>query len=210
MAPRKKAADEAANPTTAPETSGAPALPDNPPEATSPAEGVPPDASTDPAPEAGEDDTTSAALAALAAEDDAPPAETPAIAPTIDETAPVLTDEQRELVRLKREKAALEGEVTALQERIGEIRAAAQTEIEAIKSQIAGMSHKPPPAPVLSKDPLREAKSFGVLATWLGPGTYGGPYYTVAGVRMPQAVGLTTGYFPAADLHRSPDAFKVG
>ena len=210
MAPRKKAADEAATPTTAPDAPGAPALPDNPPEATSPAEGVSPDASTEPAPEAGEDDTTSAALAALAAEDDAPPAEVPAIAPTVDETAPVLTDEQREIIRLKREKLALEDEVTALQERIGEIRASAQREIDRLKSALEGSAHKPPPAPVLSKDPLREAKSFGILATWLGPGTYGGPYYTVAGVRMPQAVGLTTGYFPAADLHRSPDAFKVG
>jgi len=217
MAPRKKAADEAANPTPAPDAPGAPALPDNPPEVASamPAEGVPADSAPALASDEAEEDAHKAALEALAAEDDVEPAAAPVepsappeVVSTID-AAPVLTDEQMEVIRLKREKVALEAEVTALQERIGEIRASAQTEIESLRSQLAGMSHKPPPAPVYAKDPLREAKSFGVLATWLGPGIYGGPYYTVAGVRMPQAVGLTTGYFPAADLLRSPDAFKA-
>lgn len=229
MAPRKKAADEAATPIPAPGAPGAPALPDN-------------------APDAGEEDT--AALAAIAAGDDAPeiatrdtegrlppgddtlktatgvpgpmraievgPGETgvldntaPALA-TIDEAPPVLTAEQIENIRLKKRVLALEAEVTDLQERIGEIRSQAQAEIDHLNERIAGSAHKPPPAPVPAKDPLREARSFGVLATWLGPGMYGGPYYTTAGVQMPHAMGLTIGYFPAADIARSPEQFKAG
>lgn len=207
MAPRKKAADEAATPIPAPDAPGAPALPDN-------------------APDAGEEDT--AALAAIAAGDDAPEAVKDEIDPpnpdapaaevltpdapvlTIDEAPPVLTEEQIENIRLKKRVLALEAEVTDLQERIGETRSQAQAEIERLQELLAGMSHKPPPAPVPAKDPLREAKSFGVLATWLGPGMYGGPYYTTAGVQMPHAMGLTIGYFPAADIARSPEQFKAG
>lgn len=209
MAPRKKAADEAATPIPAPDAPGAPALPDNPPDA-------------------GEEDT--AALAAIAAGDDAPedakdaeidPPNPDALAAevltpdapvlaTIDEAPPVLTEEQIENIRLKKRVLALEAEVTDLQERIGETRSQAQAEIERLQELLAGMSHKPPPAPVPAKDPLREAKSFGVLATWLGPGMYGGPYYTTAGVQMPHAMGLTIGYFPAADIARSPEQFKAG
>ena len=207
MAPRKKAADEAATPIPAPDAPGAPALPDNPPDA-------------------GEEDT--AALAAIAAGDDAPEAVKDEIDPpnpdapaaevltpdapvlTIDEAPPVLTEEQIENIRLKKRVLALEAEVTDLQERIGETRSQAQAEIERLQELLAGMSHKPPPAPVPAKDPLREAKSFGVLATWLGPGMYGGPYYTTAGVQMPHAMGLTIGYFPAADIARSPEQFKAG
>lgn len=214
MAPRKKVADEATTPIPAPDAPGAPALPDN-------------------APDAGEDDNaaTLAALArdsadapeaakdaeidppdpdALAAEVQAPDAPAPVLTSVIDEAPPVLTEEQIENIRLKKRVLALEAEVGDLQERIGEIRAGAQAEIDHLNERIAGSAHKPPPAPVPAKDPLREARSFGVLATWLGPGMYGGPYYTTAGVQMPHAMGLTIGYFPAADIARSPEQFKAG
>lgn len=215
MAPRKKAAEEAATPIQAPAAPGAPALPDNAPD------------------ESGEDDHA-ATLAALALDSadapeaskdaevdpptpDAPAAEVttsgapagePVLVSTIDEAPPVLTEEQIENIRLKKRVIALEAEVTELQERIGELRSSAQAEIEHLNERLAGASHKPPPVAVPMKDPLREAKSFGVLATWLGPGMYGGPYYTIAGVQMPHAMGLTIGYFPAADIARSPEQFK--
>lgn len=212
MAPRKKVADEATTPIQAPDAPGAPALPDNLPD----------------------EDDDSAALAKLAAEDDAPVVEAakvevdaapildtpvepaqeaspyaPVLTNVIDEAPPVLTEEQRENVRLKRQVLSLEAEVNELQERIGEIRSSAQAEIDRLNGLLAGIAHKPPPAAVPAKDPLREARSFGVLATWLGPGMYGGPYYTVAGVQMPHAMGLTIGYFPAADIARSPEQFKA-
>lgn len=212
MAPRKKAAEEVVTPIPAPDVPGAPALPDNAPD------------------EAGEDDSE-ATLAALAldsadapevknAEADpptpdataasAPAPDAPALSPSsvIDEAPPALTEEQIENIRLKKRVIALEAEVSELQERIGETRSMAQAEIEHLQERLAGASHKPPPAAVPMKDPLREAKSFGVLATWLGPGMYGGPYFTVAGVQMPHAMGLTIGYFPAADIARSPEQFK--
>jgi len=98
-------------------------------------------------------------------------------------------------------------EVEMLRAQMEQMRQQHEADMRAASEQIASLSHKPPPAPVPTRDPLREAKLFGVLATWKGPGTYGGPYYTTTGVRMAQATGITTGYFPAADLERHADLF---
>lgn len=138
-------------------------------------------------------------------EDDAPEALAPEPTPALSSlpSAPPEEPVENEIDRLRREMAEMKFAHEREMQRVRDLA------IEESESR----AHKPapPPPPAFSSprapDPLREAKAFGVLATWNGPGTYGGPYYTLRGDRMPQATGLTTGYFPRACVEKFVDQF---
>ena len=196
MPAKKDAAKASAPAPTAPaETSGAPAPSPSVDAPNAPADSgvlaplaplVPP-AVVEPEPEEAED-----ALAKLAsdADDDGPPdVPSGALSSSPGPSNPAMS------------------EVEMLRAQMEQMRQRHDADMRAASEHIASLSHKPPAAPVPTRDPLREAKLFGVLATWKGPGTYGGPYYAITGVRMAQATVITTGYFPAADLERHADLF---
>lgn len=205
-APKKDAAKAPANPTPAPaETPGAPAPAQPVDTSSSPADTVvaPPPAVVEP--EEHED-----ALAKLAneADDDAPETPAPASVPAPKASeAPAGPPDAPALASSPGPTNPVMSEADILREQIDRMRRQYEADMREASDRIAALSHKPPPAPVPTRDPLREAKLFGVLATWKGPGTYGGPYYTLSGVRMPTATGITTGYFPAADIERHADLF---
>lgn len=198
----KKDAPKASTPTPAApaETSG-PLTTTEPASAAAAPSETPAAPSAPPAPDAGPtaDDEHEEALAKLAREDDGSDADAanrppiPAGQPPQNTPTPLLESEESEVDRLRR--------LLAEQEQRHE------RDMRSASDRIAELSHKPAAAPEPVRDPLREAKLFGVLATWKGPGTYGGPYYTLKGVRMPHATGLVTGYFPRACVDKFVDQF---
>lgn len=89
---------------------------------------------------------------------------------------------------------------------------ALEARMQELAAKIAAKKPAPvkvaPPTPAMSSK-IAEAQRFGVLATWKGPGTYGGTYYTLKGERMSSASGLTVGYFSLACIRKFPDQFSI-